>query len=164
MSRRSEGVRPNATESHRSSLGCVTDGLRRLTLVEYSLGHPMLTSMAATSFSLDEQQHTVFFPPKKDNKRLNTNHSYEHTHTQSCGLTPAGPRSAPCPDQRFPGQKKQEQQKTLNPPPRSVIGRLRCNRCPQSHHLEDNSVLLPLTGPEHDAIIRSDKIHRAQHI
>lgn len=25
----------------------------------------MLTSMAATSFSLDEQQHTVFFPQKK---------------------------------------------------------------------------------------------------
>lgn len=49
--------------------------------MEYSLGHPMLTSMAATSFSLDEQQHTVFFPPKKGNKRLNTNYSYEHTHT-----------------------------------------------------------------------------------
>lgn len=56
------------SERHRKSpvsLGCVTDGLRRLTLVEYSLGHPMLTSMAATSFSLDEQQHTVFSPPKK---------------------------------------------------------------------------------------------------
>lgn len=123
--------------------------------VDIDGGHVFLPGWAAA--------HS-FFPPKKDNKRLNTNHSYEHTHTQSCGLTPAGPRSAPCPDQRFPGQKKQEQQKTLNPPPRSVIGHLRCNRCPQSHHLEDNSVLLPLTGPEHDAIIGSDKIHRAQHI
>lgn len=142
----------------------MTDGLRRLTLVEYSLGHPMLTSMAATSFSLDEQQHTIFSPPKKTTN-ASTQITPMNTHTQSCGLTPAGPRSAPCPGQRFPGQKKkQEQQKTLNPPPHSVIGRLRCNRCAQSHHLEDNSVLLPLTGPEHDAIIGSDKIHRAQHI
>lgn len=33
-----------------------------------------------------------------------------------------------------------------------------------SHHLEDDSVLLPLTGPEHHSIIWSHKIHRLQHI
>lgn len=158
-------MNPNATESHRSSLGCVTDGLRRLTLVEYSLGHPMLTSMAATSFSLDEQQHS-FFPPRKDNKRLNTNHSYEHTHTHrvvdshQLGYGQRPVRISGSLDKK----KNKNNKRTLNPPPHSVIGRLRCNRCPQSHHLEDNSVLLPLTGPEHDAIIGSDKIHRAQHI
>lgn len=33
-----------------------------------------------------------------------------------------------------------------------------------SHHLEDNSVLLSLTGPEHHSIVWSHKIHRLQHL
>ncbi len=33
-----------------------------------------------------------------------------------------------------------------------------------AHHLEDHSVLLPLTGPEHHSIIGSHKIHRLQHL
>lgn len=106
------------SERHRKSpvsLGCVTDGLRRLTLVEYSLGHPMLTSMAATSFSLDEQQHTVFFPQKKDNKRLNTNHSYEHTHTELWTHTSWATVSALSGSAVPWTKKKQEQQKNSQP-------------------------------------------------
>lgn len=95
----------------------------------------------------------------------NANQSkFPRTYTQSCRLTPAGPQSALCLDQRSPGQNKTT--KTCNSPTTTVIGwQLGVGGVlEQSHHLEDHSVLFPLTGPEHHTIIRSNEIHRAQHI
>lgn len=67
--------------SQRSVGDEVRDSRGRLTLVEYSFGHPMLTSMAATSFSLDDKHMSRALTVQAHQNTVNTTTQIKSTHS-----------------------------------------------------------------------------------